>query len=72
MNMKIDEKYAIYLKNGIAANILSINLEEIFHIYIYMYMLYSENATITAHRFKLFNLETAFLLEYSVETLVPH
>lgn len=33
MNMKIDEKCAIYLKNGIAANILSINLEEIFHIY---------------------------------------
>lgn len=40
--------------------------------YIYMYMLQSENATITAHRFKLFNLETAFLLEYSVETSVPH
>lgn len=40
--------------------------------YIYMYMLHSENATITAHRFKLFNLETAFLLEYSVETLVPY
>lgn len=37
-----------------------------------MYMLHSENATITAHRFKLFNLETAFPLEYSVETLVPH
>lgn len=37
-----------------------------------MYMLYSEKATITAHRFKLLNLETAFLLEYSVETLVPH
>lgn len=34
MNMKIDEKCAIYLKNGIAANILSIDLEEIFHIYI--------------------------------------
>lgn len=37
-----------------------------------MYMLYSEKATITAHRFKLLNLETAFLLEYSVETFVPH
>lgn len=40
MNMKIDEKCAIYLKNGIAANILSIDLEEIFHIYIHVYVVF--------------------------------
>lgn len=34
MNMKIDEKCVIYLKNGIVVNILSINFEEIFYIYI--------------------------------------
>lgn len=62
MNMKIDEKCAIYLKNGIAANILSINLEEIFHIYTHICCIL-KNVTITAHKFKLLNEETAFLLE---------
>lgn len=31
--MNIDEKNAIYLKNGLTANKMSMNLEEIFHIY---------------------------------------
>lgn len=40
MNMKIDEKCVIYLKNWIVVNILSINFEEIFYIYIYVYVVF--------------------------------
>lgn len=39
-------------------------------LYIYMYMLYFENVIIIAYRFKLFNLEIVFFLEYLVEILV--
>lgn len=50
MNMNIDENHAI----------MSMNLEEIFHMYIL------KNATIYTNKFKLLNEETAFFLEYSV------
>lgn len=53
MNMNIDENHAI----------MSMNLEEIFHIYICCIL---TNATIYTNKFKLLNEETAFLLEYSV------
>lgn len=53
--MNIDEKYAI----------MSMNLEEIFHIYIHVCCILT-NATIYTNKFKLLNEETAFFLEYSV------
>lgn len=51
--MNIDENHAI----------MSMNLEEIFHIYICCIL---TNATIYTNKFKLLNEENTFFLEYSV------